>query len=251
MLWLFLLPTISCANTFLPLIFKDFFVDFDIKAACNIEDARLTTAASTPLQPPSNDVKVMHVAIGKGSQNYTCLTNNPLDAPAPVGALATLFDASCIASKNPAKLAQLPKEALQAELPADESKTLTSSKIAVSGHHFFPSPQTPLFELVTAAANLGSVSPKKVDSKPAPPDAVVGKNNKGNGAVPWLKLTASGDIKEVYRVNTAGGNPPKTCQGMPKDFEVQYAAEYWFFKAKDLLAPDKDDEYDDSADDYL
>ncbi|KAI6246459.1 hypothetical protein HI914_05377 [Erysiphe necator] len=193
--------------------------------ACKVEDARLTTAASSPLQPPSNDVKVKHVAIGRGSQNYTCLTNDPSAAPSSVGALATLFDASCIAIKDPAKLARLPKDALQSKLPADDSKTLTSSKIEVSGHHYFPDPQTPVFELSTAASNLGSVSPKKADSKPAPPNAIAGKNNKGFGAVPWLKLIANGDIKEVYRVNTAGGNPPKTCKDMPETFVVQYAAE--------------------------
>ncbi|POS88200.1 hypothetical protein EPUL_000346 [Erysiphe pulchra] len=209
----------------LSLPYSDYFADSDMMGACNIENARLTTDASTPLQPPSNDVKVKHVAIGKGTQNYSCITNNPMDAPAPVGALATLFDASCIAARNPAKLAQLPFEALQTELPTDESKTLTSSKIAVSGHHYFSNPQTPIFDLVTAAANLGSVSPKKADSKPAPPNAIVGKDNMGNGAVPWLKLTATGDIKEVFRVNTAGGSPPKTCQDMPKDFTVQYVAD--------------------------
>lgn len=37
------------------------------------------------------------------------------------------------------------------------------------------------------------------------------------------------NVKEIYRVNTAGGNPPKTCDGMPTTFEIQYAAEYWFY----------------------
>lgn len=52
--------------------------------------------------------------------------------------------------------------------------------------------------------------------------------------MPWLKLTArsgaTGNLEEVYRVNTAGGNPPATCAGMPATFEVQYAAEYWFYQ---------------------
>lgn len=63
---------------------------------------------------------------------------------------------------------------------------------------------------------------------------MVGQYGQGNGAVAWLKLSestvSSGQVlKEVYRVNTAGGNPPKGCTGMAAQFEVQYAAEYWVY----------------------
>jgi hypothetical protein len=50
------------------------------------------------------------------------------------------------------------------------------------------------------------------------------------GSVAWLKLNAmAGDYKEVYRVNTAGGMPPKTCGGVQGEFEVEYSAAYWFY----------------------
>jgi hypothetical protein len=39
------------------------------------------------------------------------------------------------------------------------------------------------------------------------------------------KSGSYGDLQEIYRVNTAGGNPPATCAGMPATFEVEYAAE--------------------------
>lgn len=63
---------------------------------------------------------------------------------------------------------------------------------------------------------------------------MVGQGGKGDGAVAWLKLSesesASGQVlKEVYRLNTAGGSPPKECTGMQSAFEVQYAAEYWIY----------------------
>ncbi len=60
----------------------------------------------------------------------------------------------------------------------------------------------------------------------------------GSGAVAWLKLgvvtlgaeEGGGVVKEVYRVNTAGGNAPADCVGrVGTSFEVGYAAEYWFF----------------------
>ena len=67
----------------------------------------------------------------------------------------------------------------------------------------------------------------------APANAIKGQNGVGNGAVAWLYLNTTnatqGDVRAVYRVNTAGGNPPKTCEGSDAVFSVQYAAEYWFY----------------------
>lgn len=68
---------------------------------------------------------------------------------------------------------------------------------------------------------------------------------KGEAAVPWLKLqvldvgaqgsdvqqedTEAG-VKEIYRVNTHGGSAPATCAGKHEgEFEIDYAAEYWFY----------------------
>lgn len=63
--------------------------------------------------------------------------------------------------------------------------------------------------------------------------------------MPWLKLqvldvgaqgcdvqpedTQAG-VKEIYRVNTHSGSAPATCAGKPEgEFEIDYAAEYWFY----------------------
>lgn len=35
--------------------------------------------------------------------------------------------------------------------------------------------------------------------------------------------------QEVYRVHTSGGQPPSTCRKEQKEFQVEYAAEYWFY----------------------
>ncbi len=66
----------------------------------------------------------------------------------------------------------------------------------------------------------------------------------GSAAVPWLKLSVvtpdaplvveqvdyRPGVKEVYRVNTAGGNAPSSCVGkVGTTFVQQYAAEYWFY----------------------
>ena len=81
--------------------------------------------------------------------------------------------------------------------------------------------------------NLGFAPCAKNNTVPAPAGAPVGQGDQGHGAVAWLKLItrsgATGNLEEVYRVNTAGGSPPATCAGMPAAFEVQYAAEYVHF----------------------
>jgi len=62
----------------------------------------------------------------------------------------------------------------------------------------------------------------------APAEACPGLE--GEGTVRWLYLKdtkglSKGGINEVYRVETAGGASPETCEGMPKSFEVKYAAQ--------------------------
>jgi len=169
-----------------------------------------------------------HVAIGRGTQNYTCGANETA-APAAVGALATLYNASCLASTYPDLLALLPNVALQFNLTTANQATLYPSNLAISGHHFFTDTTTPFFNLDTPAMDLGSAPCAKNASAPAPAGASPGQHHTGHGAVAWLKLLtrdgATGGLEEVYRVNTAGGNPPATCAGMPPTFEVQYAAE--------------------------
>jgi len=70
---------------------------------------------------------------------------------------------------------------------------------------------------------------KKIANTSAPADASKGPN--GLGSVPWLKLggIADGVFKEVYRVDTAGGQAPKNCSGVSGDFDVEYSAVYYFF----------------------
>lgn len=103
------------------------------------------------------------------------------------------------------------------------------ANVMQSGHHEFNSAGSPFFDLVTDHNNYGAATMKSLANSSAPATASAGPN--GLGSVAWLKLTAtSGDLKEVYRVNTAGGVAPKTCDGISGVVSVQYAAEYWFYK---------------------
>lgn len=181
-----------------------------------------------------------HVAIGRGTQNYTCDLSNSTAIPTAVGAVATLFNASCIAATYPDLLNMLPRVALAFNLtnsesgdyadnlvPASTDARMAPGNYMISGHHYFLTTTTPFFNLDTTNGNLGEVPAAKNASVNAPADAAIGQN--GEKAVAWLKLTAdqgaTGRIQEVYRVETAGGSQPSTCTGMAAQFEVQYSAQ--------------------------
>ena len=144
-----------------------------------------------------------------------------------IGAVATLFNASCIASAYPDLLNMLPKVALQFNLTDAESPSIGAVNLAISGKHFFANATTPFFDLDTTSMQLGEAPCSKNNTATAPADAPRGQLNET--AVAWLKLIsragATGNLQEVYRVETAGGNPPATCAGMPATFSVQYSAQ--------------------------
>ena len=91
--------------------------------------------------------------------------------------------------------------------------------------------------------NFGIYFTEKKFNVSAPAGSASG--NDGSAAVPWLKLAVvtpdapvvgvqqgdfGGGVKEVYRINTAGGSAPSNCVGkVGTTFVQQYAAEYWFY----------------------
>lgn len=179
-----------------------------------------------PLPPVSAGLTLKHVAVGRGTQNYTCDTTNATAAPVQIGALATLFNASCIVSSYPDLASMITKMALQFTLTAEETK-LGPSNLVISGQHFFTNTTTPFFNLDRPNLQLGEAGTSKLNATAAPADATKGAD--GLAAVPWLKLAtrsgATGDLREIYRVETAGGSAPATCAGKPASFEVQYSAQ--------------------------
>jgi hypothetical protein len=125
---------------------------------------------------------------------------------------------------------------LQIPFPISEDQNFPPANLDLSGQHYFITNTTPVFDLNASpnpAQDLGVVVGHKVANSSAPADATKGPDDVGNGAVPWLFLNTTtatiGDIREIYRLNTAGGSPPPTCENMPPSFSIQYAAEYWFY----------------------
>jgi hypothetical protein len=167
------------------------------------------------------------VVLGRGTQNYTCATSTAAAVPAAYGAYAELYDASCLAQNYPSVLRALPAMLLDMETKKVHALlglcSVLDNRVEV-GLHFFRDATTPVFEFRKSRSKDIFIG-KKAEGVPAPSDAEPGSY----GAVDWLKLVAiegSRGFSQVYRVNTAGGKAPKTCEGMPARFEVPYATEY-------------------------
>ena len=190
-------------------------------------------SVSPPLPEPAG-LSLFQVVIGRGTQNYTCDLANATATPVAVGAVATLFNVSCIAADMPALLEKLPAIALDLPIPTSDDP---NSPIVqdMSGHHYFTDSTTPFFNLDTSLHQYGMGALAKANASDAPSGAYVGQYGQGDGAVQWLKLAASttdttdNKWKAIYRLNTAGGVPPTSCTGLQPAFEIQYAAEYWLF----------------------
>ncbi|KAK5656160.1 hypothetical protein OQA88_4920 [Cercophora sp. LCS_1] len=188
-----------------------------------------------PLPPVSEGLTLKHIAIGRGTQNYTCDLSNSTAVPVANGAMATLFNASCIVATYPDLAKMLGRVSMQFNLTQSEiTGKLAPSNLAISGTHFFTNATTPFFNLdISPQQHIGEIPCARDAGSPAPADAP--KGQKGEPAVAWLKLKArdgaTGGLQEVYRVETVGGSAPASCKGQPASFEVQYATQYWFFEA--------------------
>ncbi|KAL2170086.1 hypothetical protein VTG60DRAFT_5181 [Thermothelomyces hinnuleus] len=208
----------------------------DVAPVCDLSQVP-QPAGAADLPSPSAGLSLRHIAIGRGTQNYTCDAATPDAAPQAAGAVAMLFNASCLVATSPDLAAALTRAALRFDLPQSRAagERLVPSDLPLSGLHFFADATTALFKLdVSPAVQLGELPCGKNASVPAPPaDAAASRGLQGEPPVPWLKLTAkpgaTGGLQEVFRFQTVGGSPPATCRGMPEEFQVDYAAQYWFY----------------------
>lgn len=172
---------------------------------------------SASLTPPASGLHLKAITLGRGTQNYTCSSASA--GPVSVGAKADLLDASVLLPHLPKHEADQILNQLPSYLVNLNFDTIENSTIPIMGHHIFSADKVPQFIL----GKVGTLAGKKAENISAPSQA--------NG-VDWLKLDSiagSVNLKEAYRVETAGGKPPKTCAGQPANIEVPYAAQYWFY----------------------
>lgn len=175
---------------------------------------------------PAPNSTLKFITIARGTQNYTCTSAS--STPVLVGANAVLLDASPLLPLLPpgegtAVLDLLPRYVIDLSFAA-----IKASSIPKLGIHYFDSKGVPTFDL----GNNGLLKAKGLADIPAPANASAGPFDQGNGAVSWKTLIDAGGsvgLKEVYRVETAGGKPPSTCTGVTAPLYIDYSALYWFF----------------------
>lgn len=174
---------------------------------------------------------IRYIALGLGTQNYTCNTTSPSARPVPNGAFAHLFSVKEFLENHPTISASLPAQALLS-LSLNETLSLPNAlNFPYLGKHYFNSKLQPIFDLYTVNAGLLA---KQVSDIAAPPNAYPGVN--GTGAVDWLHLVDAsggngatrGGLVGVYRVYTAGGKSPATCAGAQGILISDYSALYIF-----------------------
>jgi hypothetical protein len=191
----------------------------------------ITGASSLP--PPPANLTVKHITVGHGIQNYTCSSN--LSAPPiALGAVATIYDVTAIAFLSSSTTSLIPSVAAFQPLtkfiiPSAPLIIPGLASFPILGFHFFDATGTPVFDLNTVGERLAS---RKIADIKAPADA--SKGLEGTGPVDWLALTSvpgSVGLSMVYRVDTAGGNPPKNCEGLEAGsvVTVPYSARYHFY----------------------
>lgn len=158
------------------------------------------------LTPPDSHNQLVLIALGQGTQNYTCADEG--STPTSIGAVADLFNASCAVT-----------EGTSLGSVAEDANAI--------GQHFFVDSTTPEFDII----GLGNAQVKKAEAVAAPSAT----------DVPWLKLDAkdqSTAVRNIYRLNTKGGVAPTTCAGQAPGSVVQvdYEAQYWVYACPDAMA---------------
>ncbi|GBE88620.1 hypothetical protein SCP_1400250 [Sparassis crispa] len=185
--------------------------------------------------PPA--VSPSHIGLAFGVQNYTCSSSNTFTN---VGAVAELFDVSCVV--NESFFQSLPNMLYNAWTSLDDGFTIldiidilhfANPPEVLAQHYFVPNPVTgsglsPKWDF-TSSGFFEGVSNAFVIAKangtlPSPDNSTLD--------ITWLEVTrVEGDIAStVFRLNTIGGQPPSTCSyGQSQNISVKYTSNYLFY----------------------
>ena len=164
--------------------------------SCDISHVTMPENAQA-LPAVSPGLELVLIAIGTGTQNYTCAS--PTAKPTQNGAVATLRKGNCAVAGG------------------------GTDDPAPIGTHFFADSTTPEFDVI----GFGKTLLKKAADTPAPTPSK-------NVALLKLQTQAEGTtstVKEIYRLATQGGVAPADCSDHQPGsvVTVEYTAQYWFF----------------------
>lgn len=171
-------------------------------------------SASLP-SPPSNEC-LRAIGLALGTQEYSCANTNSAHAPTFSKASATLYDVAQL-------LELLPSEDYLHELTSYFLKynygSIANSSLSMLGclSHVHG---MPTFDL--GASGLFQLETDYTINAPQEPLL----------NVDWAYGQSLDRTWTVYRVETAGGGGPTTCEGQNASLSVSYSAEYWFYKSE-------------------
>ncbi|KAK8861282.1 hypothetical protein IAR55_002101 [Kwoniella newhampshirensis] len=170
---------------------------------CSVDGLTVPLSGVPGLSVPGGQ-KLSTITVGRGVQNYTCTSGTYVTA----GAVANLFDLSCLFSGSKGRLDPTAISSLLSKMAYSAIPYPLTGDLSVVIHHFF----------VDTPGKVASVN------DPSRPSL----------NVPWLQLAGidgQGTLaKSVYRLDTVGGQPPDSCDKEGQDLSVQYAAMYYLTK---------------------
>ncbi|KAF7318718.1 hypothetical protein HMN09_00383700 [Mycena chlorophos] len=208
------------------------------QSSCDLSSATMDLPADqTVLVAPST--APLYVAVGIGYQNYTCSATT--SAYASAGAVASLFDISCLVGTSSFSTVQDTAYTSWSSAPSSESNAEDIPSIgsaagagALLGYHYFvTSPSgtgiSPEWDFTSTGANAGNaqayVIGAKVGDLAAPEDSSVN--------VDWLELdNAKGELaSQIFRIDTVNGQPPHSCDPTTDTttLQVKYTAKYYLY----------------------
>ncbi|ELU43035.1 hypothetical protein AG1IA_02940 [Rhizoctonia solani AG-1 IA] len=162
---------------------------------CDVSGVNL--ALPSGISVPSG-AKAKHIALGYGTQNYTCGATGTY---ASAGAVAKLLDISCLTKTDPELFRDIHEYAYNVKGRWDLIESFLGPYVHFLGHHYFIS-------------QSGGIAPKFDFGQSGHGYVVGAPSPDGSQNVDWLELeNTSGNLsKYIFRVDTQGGQPPSSCK---------------------------------------
>ncbi|KAJ6544524.1 hypothetical protein B0H19DRAFT_1076628 [Mycena capillaripes] len=200
--------------------------------SCSTSKAVMDLPANqTALVTPTTDP--LFVALGVGIQNYTC--SSATSTYASIGAVASLFDISCLESTRVFGSIQTLAYDFWNKAPASFTATSIGSGVGapflLGFHYFVTSPSgtgiSPKWDFTSTGSFVGNANAFVLGAKVG--DVLAPKNSATN--VDWLALNnVQGSLaSKIFRIDTVGGQPPTSCVPGSAPISVKYTAKYFLY----------------------
>ncbi|KAJ7653968.1 hypothetical protein DFH06DRAFT_1270045 [Mycena polygramma] len=185
------------------------------------------TALVNPTSAP------LFVMLGVGVQNYSC--SSTTSTYASIGAVASLFDISCL--ENTPLFTPIQTVAFDVWSEAPASVTATSigrtigAPLLLGYHYFVTSPSgtglSPIWDFTSTGKFAGDSTAYVMGAKVG--DILAPTSPSTN--VDWLALNnAQGALaSKIFRIDTVGGQPPTSCVAGSAPISVKYTAKYYLY----------------------